>query len=166
MLFVLQCTASDYPFGIFKISFQTVIVNSIKTTERFWLGRCTYISGFFFLTTSYLLLQCLLQLTRQKSKLLLVFPCYILFWLSRAIIRITYTHQVLVGFMLLFFFLCVVFCQHFFYCFPFLLFCSAIVLFVFHFYGLWLLLCYLQTIHNIFQLSIFLFTSSQSKDHV
>ena len=65
-----------------------------------------------------------------------------------------------------FFFLCVVFCQHFFYCFPFPLFLLAIVLFVFHYYGLRLPLCYLQTIHNIFQLSIFLFTSSQSKDHV
>jgi hypothetical protein len=59
-----------------------------------------------------------------------------------------------------------VFCQHFFYCFPFPLFLLAIVLFVFHYYGLRLPLCYLQTIHNIFQLSIFLFTSSQSKDHV
>jgi hypothetical protein len=50
----------------------------------------TYWFILFFLTTKYLLFKCLLQLTRQKSKLLLVVPCYILFWLSRFIIRITW----------------------------------------------------------------------------
>ena len=40
---VLQFTASYYPFGIFKLFFKAVMVNSIKTTKRFWLGRCTYI---------------------------------------------------------------------------------------------------------------------------
>ena len=50
----------------------------------------TYWFILFFLTTNYLLFKCLLQLTRQKPKLLLVVPCYILFWLSRFIIRITW----------------------------------------------------------------------------
>ena len=55
------------------------------------LIKQNYLFSFLFLlTTWYLLFKCLLQLTRQKSKLLLVFPCYILFWLSRAIIRITW----------------------------------------------------------------------------
>jgi len=49
-----------------------------------------------------------------------------------------------------FFSVCSLLSTFFFYCFPFLLFRLAIVLFIFHFYGLWLLLCCLQNIHNIY----------------
>ena len=43
-----------------------------------------------FFSATYVLFKCLVQLTPQNSKLLLLFPCCILFWLSRAIIRIAW----------------------------------------------------------------------------